>query len=164
MRVEQLMKRPVYVCEPHHDLNVPAQIMWDEDCGAVPVCDLDEAGHMYPFGMITDRDVAMAAYTQGKPLRDITVRAAMSHDLVTCRPSDPVSVAVTIMRTNRLHRLPVVDVGGQLVGMLSLSDIARCSDASGREHVPGELVAEALHDITVPRRPHDLSPPLPQHI
>jgi CBS domain-containing protein len=157
MRVEQVMNRPVHVCEPEHDLNVPARIMWDEDCGAVPVCIRDADGAPCPFGMITDRDIAMAAYTQGRPLHDITVRTAMSQQLVTCRSSDPIDAAVRIMRTNRLHRLPVVDVGGRLVGMLSLADLAKHTNATGHEHVPAELVAHALHDITEPRGNHDLA-------
>src|SRR5690606_28351921 len=67
MQVRELMTRDVQVCGPRDDLNRAAQIMWDHDCGVVPVVDSERR----PIGMVTDRDVCMAAYTQGKPLSAI---------------------------------------------------------------------------------------------
>jgi CBS domain-containing protein len=70
MQVEQIMNREVKTCGPHEPLNKAAQIMWDTPCGAVPV--VDNQGR--PVGFLTDRDVCMAAYTQGKPLAELQVR------------------------------------------------------------------------------------------
>ena len=75
--------------------------------------------------MLTDRDICMAAYTQGRPLGEMQVSSAMSRQLFSCRPEDSLAKAEEIMRTNRIRRLPVIDADRHLVGILSLDDIAR---------------------------------------
>ena len=64
MRVEQLMSRPVHCCRPEDTLACAAQLMWDHDCGCVPVVAADGTGLA---GIITDRDICMCAYFQNKP-------------------------------------------------------------------------------------------------
>jgi len=120
MNVEELMTRDVATCRPGDALSHAAQLMWDRDCGCVPV--VDDAG--VPLAMITDRDVCMAALTQGRPLTQIPVSTAMSQRIVTCAPSDEVTTAESIMRSSQVRRLPVTDARGVLVGVLSLNDIA----------------------------------------
>jgi CBS domain-containing protein len=102
--------------------------MWERDCGAVPV--LDQEGSV--VAMLTDRDLCMAAMTQGKALSEIRVSSAMSRSLWACRPDDDLSQAEALMRTRKVRRLPVVDAEGRLLGILSLSDLARASMARKR--------------------------------
>jgi CBS domain-containing protein len=120
MKVAELMSRPVETCRLQDSLNLAAQRMWDHDCGSVPV--VDDNG--IPLGMVTDRDICMAAYTQGKPLSAIAVSTAMSHAIYTCAPTDSVAAAEKLMAAKQVRRLPVVDKDGRLVGLLSLHDIA----------------------------------------
>lgn len=127
MRVEEVMTSHVRTCRPTDNLHVVMQTMWDHDLGALPV--VDEAGRA--LAMITDRDVAMAAYTQGKPLHELQVRSAMSKDVITADVDDRLSSAERTMRVHQLHRLPVVDESSHLVGILSLNDIARQRAAAG---------------------------------
>ena len=87
MNVGQLMTRTVHACNPDDPLHVAAQIMWEQDCGCVPVV-VDEEGGSRVVGMLTDRDVCMAAYTQGKALAVIKVSSAMSREVCSCRPTD----------------------------------------------------------------------------
>jgi len=87
----------------------------------VPVVDQDGV----VVAMLTDRDVCMAAFTQGRALGDIRISSAMSKSVWTCRPEDDVKLAEERMRHHRVRRLPVVDAEGRLVGILSLSDLAR---------------------------------------
>src|SRR5262245_52107889 len=115
MKVEQLMSRTVKRCLATETLNRAAQLMWESDCGCVPVVDDDGRA----VGMITDRDVCMAAYTQGAPLASIGVASAMAHDLRSCRGSDTIVEAESIMRAAQVRRLPVVDAEGRVVGLLS---------------------------------------------
>ena len=153
MKVEQLMTRTVRTCHPGDSLNVPAQIMWEGDCGCVPVV-RDEEGGARVVGMVTDRDVCMAAYTQGRPLGAIAVSSAMSERVCSCRPTDALRVALNVLRANRLHRLPVVDADEHLIGVLSLADVAR---EAGREHgragaeVADDDIAHTLEAISEPR-------------
>jgi CBS domain-containing protein len=143
MTVGQLMRRQIRTCRPGDSLSVPAQIMWEEDCGCVPVVrEQDDRETARLVGIVTDRDICMAAYTQGKTLDSIPVATVMGRDLATCVETDPIEVALSVLRTRQLHRLPVVQGDWELVGMLSLADIAR---ESQREE------AHAEHPAVSPR-------------
>ena len=121
MNVGQLMTQNVRACRPEDNLSTAAQIMWDNDCGCVPVVDANRR----LVGMLTDRDICMAAYTRGGRLRDLQVSGAMSKQALTCKPEDTLGAAEEIMRTNQVRRLPVVDAEGHLFGIISLNDMAR---------------------------------------
>lgn len=159
MKVEQLMTRPAQACRADQPLSEAARIMWDGDCGCVPVVQSADGLEDVVVGMITDRDVCMAAYTQGRPLTEIPVSTAMARDVATCVPEDSVATALGIMETRQLHRLPVVDPWGRLVGVLSLSDLAREASRErgrGRKDVTAARIGEVLQAVAVPREPRDI--------
>ncbi len=121
MLVEQLMNRSVSTCRGDHLLDCTAHIMWEHDCGVVPIVDeLDRV-----VGIVTDRDICLAAYAQGRPIAEIDAASVMSAHVHACHPDDSVERAEQVMRAQRIRRLPVTDVSGRLLGLLSLSDIAR---------------------------------------
>jgi CBS domain-containing protein len=107
-------------CTPKDSLHRAAQIMRELDCGAVPVVGAD--GRI--SGMITDRDVCMAARSRDQPLATMTVESAMSKIVHSCSPGDSLGHAARLMGDMQVRRLPVVE-RDRLVGMLSLADIAR---------------------------------------
>lgn len=121
MRVEEVMTSSVRTCRSTDTLHAVVQLLWDHDLGSLPVVD----GLGRPLAMITDRDIAMAAYTQGKPLHQLLVDWAMSKTVVTTHVNDKLSAAERTMRVHQIRRLPVVDDTSKLVGILSLNDIAR---------------------------------------
>jgi len=123
MKVSDVMTRDVGTCRPEDDLNRVAKVMWDRDCGVVPVVDL--ADHV--VGMITDRDACMAAYTKGAVLGAIRVGDAMAQQVFSCRTDDDVADAAATMQRQRVRRLPVLDGDGRFVGIVSLNDLARRS-------------------------------------
>ena len=139
VKVYELMTRDVKTCARDDTVNHAARIMWEHDCGCVPV--IDAEGRV--VGMLTDRDVCMAAYTQGLPLRAIPVATAMSRQVHSCRPDDALLVAERIMREHRVRRLPVIVPDGTLTGILSLNDVAQ---EAAREHAPAtrDVGAEGL--------------------
>lgn len=153
MRVEQLMTRDVKVCRSDDTLNRAAQLMWEFDCGCVPVISTDGDGAM--LGVVTDRDIAMAAYTQGRPLSAIPVSTAMARTVIACHASDGIDQAEALMCDHQVRRLPVTDQSGRLIGILSLDDIAREVQrevASGRRpEVDAEGVSETLAAVCQPR-------------
>jgi CBS domain-containing protein len=150
MRVEQLMSRDVKTCRPDDTCNVAAQIMWENDTGFVPVT----ADGRKVIAAITDRDVCMAAYTQGRPLHTIPVSSAMAKQIHTCRPSDPLSTAERIMQEHQVRRLPVTDLSGSLVGVISLGDIANhAKRAAGKMgEVTTDEVGETMCAVSRPKR------------
>jgi CBS domain-containing protein len=150
MKVQDAMTRNVATCNQGDALNRAAQLMWECDCGGIPV--LDDKGTV--SGIITDRDVCMASYTRGLPLHDIRVRDAMSTVVHACGPEDSIESALALMKQNKIRRLPVTD-GGRAVGMLSLSDVLtvlRSSHSDRKSRVPPvDVIVEALVVISEPR-------------
>ena len=152
LTVGELMQTSVKTCRADESLNRAAQIMWDHDCGVVVVVDDDQRA----VAIITDRDICMAAYTQDLPLSKMLVESAMSRQPRCCAAHDPLSVAESIMQAEQIRRLPVTDRDGRLLGLLSLSDIARHLDThtAGATDVSGEELAATLCAIC---RPHSSS-------
>lgn len=148
MLVEDLMTREVHSCGPNDSLYTAARIMWDHDCGCVPV--VDAAGSA--IAMITDRDICMAAYTQGRLLTEAVVSSAASRGVVVVHPYDTLDAAERVMQMNRVRRVPVVDDAGCPVGILSLNDIARKGDTRGMraDALSCENVARTLAAVSQP--------------
>jgi CBS domain-containing protein len=121
MRVSQWMSQPAITCKSADSVNDAARLMWEHDCGAIPVVD----GEVRIVGIVTDRDVCMAAYTQGERLWAIPVTTAMAKLVVCCHAEDTVEAAQALMCEKLIHRLPVVDADGRPLGMFSFTDVAR---------------------------------------
>lgn len=164
MLVRDLMKPP-QVCGPADSLERAAQLLWEHDCGVAPV--VDEHGRL--VGMLTDRDICMAAYTQGCALAALPVHLAMARAVVRCRPTLDVEAALRIMAEAQIHRLPVVDENERLIGILSISDVLQGLQAqppAARNRV-SVLLADALAAIRGPREGERLqtaqpAPPAPR--
>ena len=125
MKVREIMTAAVYTCQPDTDLGAVAVLMWDHDCGFVPV--VDSSGAV--AGLITDRDICMAAATRGLAPERISASQAMSQSVRACLPDDSVSEALEMMKHFKVRRLPVIDAHGLLQGVISMNDIARATDA-----------------------------------
>jgi CBS domain-containing protein len=140
-RVRDLMSPSPITCRPADDLRLAAQRMWEGDFGVLPV--VDDA--QKPIGVLTDRDICMAAYTRGGALAELSVAEAMSRRVCTCKPSHTLRSAMDLMVTHQVRRLPVVGDDGALVGIVSLADIARLTQAQSsvsheaRTWMPGVL-------------------------
>jgi CBS-domain-containing membrane protein len=126
--------------------------MWDHDCGSLPIA--DHRGHI--IGMVTDRDICMAAYTQGRPLREIRVTVAGSAPVHSVPPDASIAFAYQVMKMHRVRRLPVIDRGGNLVGMVSLGDIVRrARHASGLDvDLDAEQIMSMLAEVCRSSVPH----------
>lgn len=118
--------------------------MWEHDIGAVPV--LDAKAKL--VGIVTDRDLCMCAYFTGEPLAAVPVERAMSKVVFRIVPAQTIAKAEELMRSKRIRRLPVVE-GDELVGMISVGDIARA--ARTRKAVPASDVNATLAAIVEPR-------------
>lgn len=119
MKVQEIMTRDVATCGPETDLATAARLMWDYDCGIIPI--IDEVGTV--LSVVTDRDICIGVATKGRTASHIAVREVASPTLHTCLADDDVSVALDTMKQFKIRRLPVIDRGGHLTGMLSLNDI-----------------------------------------
>src|SRR5262245_61203623 len=128
MKVHELMNRDVETCRPDDDLSTAAMIMWRRDCGFVPVVD---ASSQNVVGVITDRDICMAAATRHLAPEAVRVGEAMSREVRVVDVDQNVENALGAMREHQVHRLPVVDRAGRLRGILSMTDVARTAAHDG---------------------------------
>jgi CBS domain-containing protein len=120
MKAKNLMTRDVYACRSEDPMSLAARIMWERDCGVVPVVDGD--GRV--VGIVTDRDLCMASYTRNEALSRMPVRDAMAKEIFSCREEDDESAVHATMREHQVRRLPVVDDEGRLHGIVTLNDLA----------------------------------------
>ncbi len=135
MIVADLMTENTARVRPDQSLSDAARLMWECDCGALPV--LNKIGEV--CGIITDRDICMATWLQNSAPSELRVSSTMSHQLHHCSPHDPISTAEALMRLKQIRRLPVLDHEGHLLGILSLADIAK---ETAQGSVPGLFSAE----------------------
>ncbi|MCB9561898.1 MAG: CBS domain-containing protein [Kofleriaceae bacterium] len=146
MKVKKIMNPEVRTCRSIDMLDRAAQLMWDHDIGCLPV--VNESGHV--VGMVTDRDICMAAYTQGQALRGIAVFSAMAHQVHSCQADDDLAAAEAVMRQHQIRRMPVIDDQGHPIGILTLNDIARAARHGGP--VTPVEVSSTLSAVCEPRR------------
>ena len=146
--VGEIMSSPPLTCRPDDSLSQPARLMWDHDCGSVIVTSYE--GRL--VGIITDRDVCMAAYTRGKPLHEIRVGDIMAKQVWSCQAAAPVRWALHLMAQHHVRRLPVVGAHDCALGAISLNNIIRYA-AAGDARLQRE-VFETIDQISQPR-PHE---------
>jgi CBS domain-containing protein len=121
-QVKDLMTSDVARVDPHASLLEAARLMRDEDVGGVVVADGSEL-----VGLLTDRDIAVRGVAENCNPESTEVTAVASKDLETLKPDDDLDAAVALMRERAVRRAPVVD-NGEVVGILSLGDLAREKD------------------------------------
>ena len=155
MNASEVMSRPVWTCSIDDTLERVARVMWERDCGCVPLVDAD----CRAVAMITDRDVAMASYLQGKPLHEIVARSAASHSLAFVHEDTPLEAVENQMRDWQIRRVPVIDDDGRVVGIVTLNDIAMHSAPGGRRIGPlsAESISKTLHAICERRQGEPLT-------
>ena len=119
MKVKDLMTASPTVCTLTDNLATAAGLMWDKDCGILPV--VAEGGKV--VGLITDRDICMAAALNDRNLVNIAVEDVITGEVVSCGPEDDLKTALSAMQENKVRRLAVVTEAGKLEGMLSLNDV-----------------------------------------
>ena len=146
MYVKDIMNQPVITCASDCTLNVAARLMWEHDCGTIPV--VDHEGRL--AGIITDRDICMAAYTQGLPIQAIPITSAMTQYALACHLDDSVNTAEELMREGQIRRVPVIDNEGRPVGIVAVSDLTRFA-ANAKETNFDRGVVSTLAAISTPR-------------
>ncbi|MBM3362097.1 MAG: CBS domain-containing protein [Betaproteobacteria bacterium] len=145
-RVQDIMTRGVRTLRPSDSVVAAAQTMDELNVGALPVC---QSGKL--VGMVTDRDITVRAVARGRADAGTILSDVMSSHVSWCYEDQPLEQVVEQMSDWQIRRVPVMDRSEQLVGMLSLGDIAVKGDA--------DQAAQCLMHISEPARPHHLWPP-----
>ncbi len=134
MKVRDVMSPDVETVRPNQSAKEIAERMQKQGIGYFPVCD-----HGRLTGVITDRDITCRIVAEG---RDPLTKASdiMSKAVAYCFDDDNLTTAIQLMEQNRIRRIPVVDHHEHLVGILSVTDIAR--------QAPHRLTAEVLEAVS----------------
>ena len=150
MKLQDVMSRTVATCRPEESLHRAAQLMWEGDFGCVVVVDAEDR----PVGVLTDRDLCMAAWSQDKPLREIMAGTTMGQPVVTVSEGSTTAELHERLREHQLHRMPIVDANGRLVGIVSHSNLilggSHAATAAKRTAAAKELL-DTLSQIKTPR-------------
>jgi CBS domain-containing protein len=139
MQVKEVMTREVCVISPDDTIERAAQLMGQIDAGILPVRENDRL-----VGMITDRDIAVRGVAEGCG-PDARVRDVMSQEVKYCFDDADADDVLENMAEIQVRRMPVVNHDKRLVGIVSITDIAKEEEREA---------GEALRDITRPSALH----------
>jgi len=144
MLVCDVMTREVETIAPDASLQAAAAAMEALGVGSLPVCQGRRLA-----GTVTDRDIVVRGVATGRSPVEMLVRECMSEDISYAYEDEDTEEVLARMRTLQVRRLAVLDRQKNLVGIVSLGDIATESRAADLREV-GEAIAE----ISEPSRPH----------
>jgi CBS domain-containing protein len=120
MQVGEIMARGIEFVAADASVRDAAIAMAANDIGAVLVGSEERLE-----GILTDRDIIIRAVVHGRDVTSLRVGEVMSSDLFTCRPETPVEAALEDMDERQIRRMPVVDAGGRVVGIVARRDLIK---------------------------------------
>jgi CBS domain-containing protein len=143
MKISELMTKNPCTVTPDSPVSEAARLMKEEDVGIVPVVErvggAETRGRL--VGVITDRDIAVRHVAEGRAV-DTPVRDVMSGGVKTASPDDSVESVMTLMGSEQVRRIPVVDDRGTLVGVVSQADLARKADDARKVEKTVEQISQ----------------------
>lgn len=148
MKVQDVMNYNVQTCRPETNLADAAMRMWRGDFGILPVV----ADGQKVVGVITDRDICMAAATKHRDPANIRVKEVTSGKVFGCSPDTDIREALKIMQQKQVRRLPIISAeDGRLAGILSMNDVALKAKADRKAELSAEDVENTLRAICTHR-------------
>ena len=115
-------------------ISIVAEKMREKDIGFIPVCE-----HGKVVGTVTDRDITIRSVAQGRDPRLAPVREVMTVTVFHCYEDDDVDVVALAMQQNDVRRMLIFNRDDQLVGVVSLGDIAK---TAGEQQIAGETLGD----------------------
>ncbi|MFC5703454.1 CBS domain-containing protein [Cohnella faecalis] len=116
-KIADIMSSDCVTVTPQDNIYEAAVLMRDHDIGFVPVVEGNKL-----LGVITDRDLVIRGYA-GKHSGSTSVMDVLTEGARTISPNVSVDEAVSIMASEQIRRLPVVE-NGELKGVVSIGDMA----------------------------------------
>ena len=138
-KCSDVMTRNPVSARPDDTVASVARLMKENDIGPVPIVDDNSSKKL--VGIVTDRDLAIKVVAAGHDPQTTTVKEVMTTHVVTCRDHDDIETALEAMSTQQLRRIPVVDDGNMLLGIIAQADIATRMDSP-------EKTGEVVKDIS----------------
>ena len=121
MKCSEVMTDNPVCCLPSDSVSQAARVMRREHIGPVPVVSDERTREI--IGIVTDRDLAIKVVAESRDPNRTTVGDVMTHTIIVCREDDDLSSAIAAMEEYEIRRIPVIDHGGYLVGIISQADL-----------------------------------------
>ena len=131
MKVKDCMCEDVCCVRPETKIQEVAKLMNQHHIGCVPVCDDNNC----ICGIVTDRDIILRCVACNKDTNQTLVSDIMTCNVTTCKQDDEMTNAQTKMEQKQIRRLPVCDSNNQVVGILTLGDLANFDTQLGKQQV-----------------------------
>jgi CBS domain-containing protein len=119
MLVKDIMTHDLEWVAPETPILDVARKMREKNIGCMPVRENNKF-----VGMVTDRDITCRGVAEDRKPSTTTAFEVMSNECATCYDNQEVDAAARMMVEKHIRRLPVLDQEKQMVGMLSLDDLA----------------------------------------
>jgi putative phosphoribosyl transferase len=150
--ISEIMTHQVIIVSPKDNVQHAAQMMREWNIGALPVCEGKKL-----VGMITDRDITIRATATGQPPQQISVADAMTGEAFWCYEDQSVGEILQQMGDRQIRRIPVLDRNHQLIGMVSLGDVAAqhaadVDDTFERISTPCDPIPRGADEVRAHRR------------
>ncbi len=124
MRAGELCIRQVVTAQREESVVAAAQRMAEHGVGDLIVVDDEREQPGRPVGILTDRDLVLYVLTSATRVPSgVTVGQVMTRELATADEQDDIETVLTTMKAHGIRRMPVIDAGGRLQGILSLDDV-----------------------------------------
>jgi len=136
MRILDAMSEDVEFVSPDASVQEVAVLMGEIQVGGLPVGTREQ-----PLGVITARDLLYRVCAAGLDPASTQVRQVMSRAAFACSTEDDLSSAMDVMAAHHVRRLIVRNTDGQVVGWITLSDIAR------RLLIDSPIVRDGLEEL-----------------
>ncbi len=120
MIVSDIMSRDVEFLDPSATVQAAAELMGELDVGALPV-----GSETKLDGVVTDRDILYRVVARGLDPATTPIRDVLSRPVISCGEADTLQVAMDMMATNHIRRLPVRDPAGTIAGWITMADVSR---------------------------------------
>jgi len=142
MQVREIMTTNPACCTADASLEEVAKAMVEHDCGEIPI--VRSSSDKSLLGVVTDRDIVCRLVAQGRNPVDEAAEACMSSPVVSVRESTPIEDCAKLMEDNQIRRVPVVNGGGMVCGIVSQADIAK--------NASRKITADLVKDVSQPAR------------
>ena len=126
-KIAEICERDVVKGPPGMTVEAAAKLMRHEHVGCIVVVDRDTGGLSTPVGIVTDRDIVVEVTAAGLDPNTLTLGDIMARDLVTVHAGTDIPVAMRLMQSRGVRRLPVVSDAGHLLGLVAFDDLLEWS-------------------------------------
>ena len=139
--LREVMTTDVTTLLPSATVQDAAHYMKTLNVGSIPICERNQL-----VGMLTDRDIVVRVIAERHNPETQQIQDVMTSQVDYCYEDQDVEEAAQVMQDRQIRRLPIIDRDNQLVGIVSLGDLAVKTNEE-------KTMAQALEQISLPAGP-----------